>query len=144
MYVLNIEKVLKDKKLPSWILKAAFELNVGGYLPTGEFFEKLDDEEVRHMRICAKNVGTENYKVFSIDSFDGKKNLENLSLLCFILALGEGEIEITPDLLSTMLEFLFLLISIEYLHRNGEIQAIRENYSLLDGSRSVFKGKTKK
>lgn len=144
MKIINVEKVLQNKKLPSWILKAAFELNVGGYLPAGEFFEKLDDEEVQHMRICAKNVDTTNYKEFKVESFNAEKNLENLALLCFLLAIGEGEVNITPSSLSEMLESLFLLISIEHLHRTGELDVIRENYSLLDGSRSVVKARRTK
>jgi hypothetical protein len=144
MKIISVEKVLQNKKLPSWILKAAFELNVGGYLPTGEFFEKLDDEEVQHMRICAKNVSTENFKQFTVESFNAEKNLENLSLLCFLLALGEGDVEVTPDSLSDLLESLFLLISIEYLYRSGEVDVIRENYSICSGDRAVVKARRTK
>lgn len=144
MKIISVERVLQNKKLPPWVLKAAFELKVGGYLPAGEFFEKLDDEELQHMRICAKNIDTSNFKEFKVESFNAEKNLENLALLCFLLALGEGDIEVTPESLSDMLESLFLLISIEYLYRNGEVDAIRENYSITDGTRSVVKARRTK
>ncbi len=144
MKIISVEKVLENKKLPPWVLKAAFELKVGGYLPAGEFFEKLDDEELQHMRICAKNVSTENFKDFKVQSFNAEQNLENLALLCFLLALGEGDVEVTPNSLSDMLESLFLLISIEYLYRNGEVDVIRENYSVIDGNRSVVKARRTK
>lgn len=144
MKIISVQKVLENKKLPPWVLKAAFELKIGGYLPTGEFFEKLDDDELQHMRICAKNVTTENFKEFRVESFNAERNLENLSLLCFLLALGEGDVEVTPQSLSEMLESLFLLISIDHLYRAGEVDAIRENYSITDGSRSVVKARRTK
>ena len=69
MHVLDLEKILSTKNIPSWIHKAAFELKVGVYLPAGEYFEKLDDEEILHLYNCAKNVDTKViYKVSSVAS----------------------------------------------------------------------------
>ena len=65
-------------------------------------------------------------------------------MLCFILAVGEGEVDITPDMLSTLLESLFIFISIEYMYRQKEIDVIRENYSLIGGNKSVIKAKGSK
>lgn len=144
MYILDIEKILITKEVPSWIHKAAFELKVNMYLPAGEYFEKLDDEEVTHMYDCAKNVDTKDFMSFQTQSEQAAINLKNLSLLCFILAHGEGEIDLSPDLLSDMLGSLFLLISIEKLYRDNEVEVIRENYSVLDGDRPVVKGRNKK
>lgn len=144
MKILSVEKVLSTKGLPSWVYKAAFELKVGGYLPTGEFFEKLDDVELHHMRECAKNISTKDFFSFETMSREAEENLEFLSLLCFILAIGEGETEVTPDMLSSLLESLFIYISIEYMYRQKEIDVIRENYSLIDGDKSVIKAKGSK
>lgn len=144
MRVVNIEKVLQTKNLPSWIYKAAFELKVGGYLPTGEFFEKVDDVEIMQMRDFAKSINTENFIQFELETSESEENLQHLSLLCFLLALGEGETEITPELLTEMLPFLFLLIAIEWMYREGEVEVIRENYSLLDGQKPVVKEKGSK
>ena len=144
MHVLSIDKILQTKNLPSWIYKAAFELKVGGYLPAGEFFEKLDDVEILQMRDFAKSVSTENFVQFELDTSDSEIYLRHLALLCFILALGEGQIEVTPDLLTEMLPFLFLLIAIEHMYRQGEVEVIREHYSILDGQKPVVKEKKKK
>lgn len=141
MKILSVEKILSTKGLPSWVYKGAFELKVGGYLPTGEFFEKLDDEELKHLRECAKNISTKDFFSFETMSREAEENLEFLSLLCFILAIGEGEVDVTPEMLSTLLESLFIFISIEYMYRQGEINVIRENYSLIDGDKSVIKAK---
>ena len=144
MKILSVERILNTKGLPSWVYKAAFELKVGGYLPTGEFFEKLDDVELEHLRECAKNISTKDFFSFETMSREAEENLEYLCLLCFILAVGEGEVELTPDMLSTLLESLFIFISIEYMYRKGEIDINRENYSLIDGNKPVIKTKGSK
>ena len=144
MKILSVERILNTKGLPSWVYKAAFELKVGGYLPTGEFFEKLDDVELEHLRECAKNISTKDFFSFETMSREAEENLEFLCLLSFILAVGEGEVDITPDMLSTLLESLFIFISIEYMYRQKEIDVTRENYSLIDGSKPVIKSKGSK
>ncbi len=144
MKILSVDRILSTKGLPSWIYKAAFELKVGGYLPTGEFFEKLDDVELEHLRECAKNINTKDFFSFETMSREAEENLEFLCLLSFILAVGEGEVDITPDMLSTLLESLFIFISIEYMYRQKEIDVTRENYSLIDGSKPVIKSKGSK
>ena len=137
--ILNIEKVLQNKKLPNWVLKAAFEIKQSQYLPTGDYFEKLDDVEVYEIKSALNYINTNNFEQFNIYSQQAKEDLENLSLLCFILALGEGEVEMTAVGLSSMLEFLFLLINIENSHREGKTEVIRKNYSLFDSSKAVIK-----
>jgi hypothetical protein len=64
-------------------------------------------------------------------------DIENLTLLCFILALGEGEIEVTSEMLSEMLQYLFVLIGIENSYREGKVEVLRKNYSLFGGDRPV-------
>lgn len=139
--IISVDKVLEDKKLPSWLYKAAFELKVGGYLPTGEFFEKLDDEELENLRYKASTVITPNFKSFDIESQESEDNLKHLALLCFLLALGEGEIEVLPGTLSGMLESLLSIITIDSLHRESKVEVIRENYSLFETKRQLVRRK---
>lgn len=139
--ILNIEKVLQNKKLPNWVLKAAFEIRQSEFLPAGEYFEKLDDVEVYEIKNSLDYINTKNFEHFEVYSEQAKEDLQNLSLLCFILALGEGEVEISAGSLSSMLEYLFLLITVENAHREGKVEAIRENYSLFGGNKPVVKPK---
>lgn len=139
--IISVDKVLEDKKLPSWLYKAAFELKVGGYLPTGEFFEKLDDEELDNLRYKASTVITPNFKTFHLESKETEDNLKHLALLCFILALGEGEVQVTPNSLSGMLESLLSIITIDSLHREHKVEVIRENYSLFETGRQLVRRK---
>jgi hypothetical protein len=135
---LNLGRVLENKKLPNWVLKAAFEVRQHQFLPAGDYFEKLDDVEVYEIQSSLNYINTIDYEQFQVFSDDSRQDLENLSLLCFILALGEGEVEMTTAGLSSMLEHLFLLVKLESAHRDGKIDVIRENYSIFPINKSVI------
>jgi hypothetical protein len=138
---IQIDKVLADKKLPNWVLKAAFEVKYSGFLPTGEYFEKLDDVELLEIKNSLEYINTENYLQFEVMSEQSEVDLQNLTLLCFILALGEGDVEITSESLSGMLQYLFLLVGIESSYREGKVDVHRENYSLYGGNKPVVRNK---
>lgn len=140
-YVINLNKVLEHKNLPSWLYKCAFEIKVSQYLPAGDFFEKLDDEELTHLEASADKVKTDDFINFILESEEDEKNLENLALLCMLLALGEGIAHVEPSELSDMMTGLFILISVESQYRKNLVEAYRKNYSIMDGSKPVVKGK---
>lgn len=139
--LISIDKILANKKLPNWVLKGAFEVKQSGFLPAGEYFEKLDDVEIYEMSSALEYIHTANFQEFNVLSQQAQEDLESLCLLCFILALGEGEIEVDPDSLSGMLQYLFLLVSIESMHREGKVEVIREHYSLFGGEKPVVRAK---
>jgi hypothetical protein len=139
--LISIDKILSDKKLPNWVLKAAFEVKHSGFLPAGEYFEKLDDVEIYEMSSALEYIHTANFQQFNILSEQAEQDLSSLSLLCFILALGEGELEVNPDSLSSMLQYLFLIVNIESMHREGKLEVIREHYSLFGGDKPVVRAK---
>lgn len=139
--LISIDKILSNKKLPNWVLKAAFEVKHSGFLPAGEYFEKLDDVEVYEMASALEYIHTANFEQFDVLSQQAEEDLQSLCLLCFILALGEGEIEVNPDSLSSMLQYLFLLVNIESMHRQGKVDVIREHYSLFGGEKPVVRAK---
>ena len=139
--LISIDKILTDKKLPNWVLKAAFEVKHSGFLPAGEYFEKLDDIEIHEMSNALEYINTVNFQQFNVLSQQAEQDLSSLSLLCFILALGEGELEVNPESLSSMLQYLFLLVNIESLHREGKVEVIREHYSLFGGDKPVVRAK---
>lgn len=139
--LISIDKILTDKKLPNWVLKAAFEVKHSGFLPAGEYFEKLDDVEIYEMTSALEYIHTANFEQFNVLSKQAEEDLQSLSLLCFILALGEGELEVNPDSLSSMLQYLFLLVNVEDMHRQGKVDIIRENYSLFGGDKPVVRAR---
>jgi hypothetical protein len=139
--LISIDKILTNKKLPNWVLKAAFEVKHSGFLPAGEYFEKLDDVEIYEMASALEYIHTANFQQFNVLSQQAEEDLHSLSLLCFVLALGEGEIEVDSDSLSSMLQYLFLLVNIESMHREGKVEVIREHYSLFGGDKPVVKAK---
>lgn len=139
--LISIDKILTNKKLPNWVLKAAFEVKHSGFLPAGEYFEKLDDIEIYDMISALEHIHTANFQKFNVMSEQAEEDLQSLSLLCFILALGEGELEVDADSLSSMLQYLFLLVNIESLHREGKVEVIREHYSLFGGDKPVVRAK---
>lgn len=139
--LISIDKILTNKKLPNWVLKAAFEVKHSGFLPAGEYFEKLDDVEIYEMASALEYIHTGNFKQFNILSQQAEEDLKSLSLLCFILALGEGDVEVDHESLSSMLEYLFLLVNIETMHREGKVEVIREHYSLFGGDKPVVRAK---
>lgn len=138
-YVINLEKILEIKNLPSWLYKCAFEIKVSDYLTVGDFFKRLDDEEVQHMKQYAEKVTSLNFRR---DGSESNNNLEKLVILCLLLALGEGQGQTQPEEIHGLLENLFMIIVIEYLYRNKKVDVIYKNYSLLDSSRAVVKGKS--
>lgn len=93
------------------------------------------------MSSALEYIHTGNFQQFNVLSEQAEEDLQSLCLLCFILALGEGEIEVNPDSLSSMLQYLFLLVSIESLHREGKVDIIREHYSLFGGEKPVVRAK---
>lgn len=139
--LVSIDKILANKKLPNWVLKAAFEVKNSGFLPAGEYFEKLDDVEIYEMTSALEYIHTANFQQFNVLSEQAEEDLQSLCLLCFILALGEGELEVNPESLSSMLQYLFLLVNIESMHREGKVEVIREHYSLFGGDKPVVKAK---
>lgn len=139
--LVSIDKILSNKKLPNWVLKAAFEVKNSGFLPAGEYFSILDDVEIYEMVSALEYIHTANFKQFNVISQQAEEDLQSLCLLCFILALGEGELEVNPDSLSSMLQYLFLLVNIESMHREGKVEVIREHYSLFGGERPVVRAK---
>jgi len=139
--LISIDKILTNKKLPNWVLKAAFEVKHSGFLPAGEYFEKLDDVEIYEMASALEYIHTANFQQFNVLSQQAEEDLQSLSLLCFVLALGEGEIEVDAESLSSMLQYLFLLVNIETMHREGKVEVIREHYSLFGGDKPVVKAK---
>lgn len=139
--LVSIDKILTNKKLPNWVLKAAFEVKHSGFLPAGEYFEKLDDVEIYEMTSALEYIHTANFKQFNVLSEQAEEDLQSLCLLCFILALGEGELEVDPESLSSMLQYLFLLVNIESMHREGKVEVIREHYSLFGGEKPVVRAK---
>ena len=136
---ISIDKVLANKKLPNWILKGAFELKTTGFLPAGNYFEDLDDVEVHEIKNALDAINTSNYKQFEVLSQQSEEDIQNLTLLCFILAVGEGELEINSEMLSDMLKYLFLLINIEHSHREGKVDVIRKNYSIFGCDKPAVK-----
>ena len=139
--LISIDKILTNKKLPNWVLKAAFEVKHSGFLPAGEYFEKLDDVEIYEMASALEYIHTANFQQFNVLSQQAEEDLQSLSLLCFVLALGEGEIEVDAESLSSMLQYLFLLVNIESMHREGKVEVIRDHYSLFGGDKPVVKAK---
>ena len=136
-YFLQLSKVLQDKSLPSYIAKATKELQFRTYLPTGDFFAMIDDVELLEMQNAIGSIITNDHKEFEILHSQAEKDLADLSLLCFVLALGEGEAEITPEGLQVMLQSLVALTAIEGLYRKGAVEIQRKNFSILDGSRPI-------
>ena len=137
--LISIDKILLNKKLPNWVLKAAFEVKHSGFLPAGEYFEKLDDVEIYEMTSALEYIHTANFEQFNVLTKQAEEDLQSLCLLCFILALGEGELEVNADSLSSMLQYLFVLVNVEDMHRQGKVEVIRENYSLFGGDKPVVK-----
>jgi hypothetical protein len=139
--LISIDKILTNKKLPNWVLKAAFEVKHSGFLPAGEYFKSLDDVEIEAMHSSLEYIHTVNFQQFNVLSQQAEEDLESLSLLCFILALGEGELEVNAETLSSMLQYLFLLVNIESMYRQGKVEVIREHYSLFGGDKSVVRAR---
>jgi hypothetical protein len=136
-YYLHLDKIINATDLPEYIVRAGKELRESSYLTAGDFFEKLDDVEVLHLAVLMSTIRTDDFKQYIVDNDEAGRNLYHLSLLCFVLALGEGIVELSPDFLHEAMQALFLLISVENMHRRGEVQVFRENYSVLESFKPI-------
>lgn len=137
-YMLYLDKVTDDTNdLPPYIVRAGKELQESGYLTAGDFFERLDDVEVLHLTTLMNSVNTADFKLYNVDSEEAGRNLYHLSLVCFVLALGEGEVQITPEFLHESMKALFVLIAVENLYREGKVLVFRENFTILESQRPV-------
>jgi hypothetical protein len=137
-YMIYLDKIVEGSAdLPSCLVRAAKELQESGYLTTGDFFEKLEDVEVLELTTLMNSVNTADFKLYSIQSEEAGRNLYHLSLICFVLALGEGEVQITPSFLHEAMKALFVLIAVENLYREGKVLVFRENFTILESNRPV-------
>lgn len=143
MFVVDLHKVVSMQELPTYLTKAAELLLLNSYMTTGEYFYLLDDVEVYELSNAVNNIKSKDYKSFSVASEQQSHDLRNISLLCFLLATGEGEIGFNHELLPMLLHNLSLLSTIEELKRKGNIDVNYLNYSLFNTSRPVITKKGK-
>lgn len=136
-YMVYLDKIIEGTELPSCLVRAAKDLQESGYLTTGDFFERLEDVEVLELTTLMNSVNTADFKLYSIQSEEAGRNLYHLSLICFVLALGEGEVQITPSFLHEAMKALFVLIAVENLYREGKVLVFRENFTILESNRPV-------
>jgi hypothetical protein len=142
VFYLILDKVIADDTIPGFISRAAKDLVYRGYLTTGEFFDKLSKDELTLLNTMISSVKTLDYKDFLVETEEDQKTLLHLITLCFILALGEGMPEASPDMMTSMLPSLTSLATAETMHRNGVGNAIRKNFSLFERNLEVFRMKT--
>lgn len=136
-YMVYLDKIIEGADLPTCLVRAAKDLQESGYLTTGDFFERLEDVEVLELTSLMNSVNTKDFHKYALDSEEAGRNLYHLSLICFVLALGEGEVQITPSFLNEALKALFLLIIIENLYREGKVLVFRENFTILESNRPI-------
>lgn len=136
-YYLHLDKIVNATDLPTYIIRAGKELQQSGYLTAGEFFEKLEDVEVLHLGVLMDSVHTVNLGTYKVDSDEAGMNLYHLSLLCFVLALGEGMVELDTDFLDGAMQALFVLIAVENMYRRGAVEVFRENFSIVESFKPV-------
>lgn len=144
-FMLNLNKISSDEKLPTFLRKAATEVQASGYLTAGDYFEKLEDVEVLQLAVMMNTVRPIDNSAYRTETPEAAIYLYLLSLLCYVLALGEGTVELDPSELNEALHSLFIVIAVENLYRRGEVQVFRENFSVLESFRPiarVIKGKS--
>ena len=141
VFLLNLDRVLESEELPSYVVKAAQYLKSNNYLSAGEFFCKLDDVEVYELSNAFDNIRSKNYRQFTINDSQQEKDLKVITLLCFLLAAGEGEVGLNPDLLPGLMTNLELLAIVENLYRKQTVEVFHQNYSLFDVSKPIAKKK---
>jgi hypothetical protein len=138
-YYLHLDKIVNATDLPTYLVRAGKELQESGYLTAGEFFEKLDDVEVLHLGVLMDSVHTVSLGTYKVDSDEAGKNLYHLSLLCFVLALGEGIVELDTNFIDGAMQALFVLIAVENMYRRGAVEVFRENFSIVESFKPVAK-----
>ena len=136
-YMVYLDKIIEGTDLPTCLVRAAKDLQESGYLTTGDFFEQLEDVEVLELTSLMNSVNTQDFHKYALESEEAGRNLYHLSLICFVLALGEGEVQITPSFLNEALKALFMLIIIENLYREGKVLVFRENFTILESNRPI-------
>lgn len=138
-YYLNLDKIVAATDLPECIVRAGKELQENGYLTAGDFFEKLDDVEVLLLGVMVDSVKTDDFQTYKVDTEIAEKYLYQLSLLCFVLALGEGIVELDTDFIHESMQSLWTLIAVENMYRRGEVQVFRESFSIIESFYPVAK-----
>lgn len=141
VFLLDLDRILKSEELPGYVIKAAQHLKSNSYLPAGEFFCKLDDVEVYELSNAFDNIRSKNYRQFTISDSQQATDLKTIALLCFLLATGEGEVGLNPDLLPSLMTNLEVLTIVENLHRKQTVEVFHQNYSLFDVSKPIAKKK---
>lgn len=134
---LDLPKIVAAEDLPDCIRKLASDMIRYQYVSSGDYFASLDDVEVFELANAVENINSKNLRQFTITSEQAQKDLYNISLLSILLACGEGESELKPERIPDYMAALFALIMVESLYRNGSINAYREHYSVIDGTKVI-------
>ena len=138
-FAVDVNKIANSgDRLPTYLVRAAKDLQENSFLTAGDFFERLEDVEVLHLAVLMNTIrSTLASGEYTANTNEAQQYLYWLSLVCFILALGEGTVEMTPELLQDCLKALFLLIAVENLYRRGKVEVFRENFSVLESFKPI-------
>lgn len=125
-YTLNIERCIADKQIPAVIRQLFVELRDHGYAHVGKFYGDLSDIDLDTLTMLSEQTHPESV----VTEEEASRAYEYMGLLGMALLVGEGH-ELSEENCENGLKLAIAYTAIEGLYRQGLVEVMRENWSMI-------------
>ena len=132
-FVIILDKVLaKTSKASDYCKKAAMHLQEFQVLPCGMFLGGLAKKDIEEPQEALEVASTLKDNQFIVQSEEQERHLQNLTLCAMLLAMGEGSVMMTPEIVHEATVGLCIMAQLEILYREGKIILYRDQMSVFE------------
>lgn len=137
-FIVNVDNIIASD-YPSVVRMAARQLKHEGYLSVGSFLKSLSTEDLTMLVYFCEAVTSD--EADSDDATSTHRKVLVLTVLTFLLALGEGTVELTAENINKFVNTTTTFIILESLWRKGLIELEHDKLSYSDQNAIIAREK---